>query len=191
MKKILTITGTLLLAGVCCTEATEWYAGAAPLYLSVNSDHSSIDGQSGFGYQLIQGIRWKHTGFELTMGGVTIDTKEVTDIYYPADSAEYSIIDVTAKYHFRINDNDRFIPWAGIGTGFHFVNWDSYVYSISGVGFSASAGFDYRMFHGLSLRGAIKNHWVRSDGSYDHGSYGGNTLEASLGMIWLFSRNTY
>ncbi len=191
MKKTTLTTCFLLIAATQCAEATEWYAGAAPLFLSVNSDHPSIDGQSGTGFQLIQGIRWKHIGFELTMGGVTIDTKEVTDIYYPADSADYSIIDVTAKYYLRLNDNNRLLPWVGIGTGLHLISWNSYVYSIDGVGLSASAGFDYRIYRGLSLRGGIKNHWVKSEGPYDHGSYGIDTLEASLGVIWVFSRNTY
>ena len=180
----------LLSAGAMGAGATEWYVGGAPHFYVIDNDYGPIDGESGAGFHLITGLRWEHIALEVTMGGTSIDTQEIWSPYYPADSADYAIFDFTAKYLFRLENNDRLIPWVGAGAGIHIVDWSSYVYSLDGTAFSASAGVDFRLFYSCYLTGGLKVHFV--DGTTDdQGAFSGNTMEASLGLIWVFGEDSF
>lgn len=181
MKRFLTLT---ILLVVNSAFAAELYFGLAPHVYSVSSDNELIDNQTGTGLHLTMGYRWKYLGVEFTVGGATIDTGIEVDPFFPDNSADYGIFDVTAKYHQRFGKTDRFIPWIGVGTGVHIISWNDYVQSIDGSGYSVSGGCDVRLFSSCYLQGAVKYHWVSSD-PHDF-----NTTEASLGLNWVFGRNT-
>jgi hypothetical protein len=179
---------TVLLTGSSGLQAAEWYLGGATHYYIIDNDYAAIDGESGTGFHLILGGRGEHIGLEVTMGGTSIDTKEIMSPYYPADSADYAILDLTLKYLFRMRGNDRLIPWIGAGAGLHLVEWNNYVYSLAGTGYSVSTGLDVRLFHSCYLTGGFKYNIVNGT-TDDQGTFSGSTVEGSLGLIWVFGEN--
>jgi hypothetical protein len=188
MNSRMCILMALSFAATCSLEAAEWYLGGAPHYYMVDNDYAAIDGESGAGFHLIIGWRWQRIALEATMGGATIDAEEISSPFYPADSVDYAIFDLTAKYLFRMEANDRLIPWIGAGAGIHLVEWSSYVYSLNGSGYSVSAGLDVRLFYSCYLTGGFKYHIV--DGTTDdQGTFSGKTMAGSLGLIWVFGES--
>ena len=69
------------------------YVGLGLSRLSLASQYSAIDARSGTGFTLIGGIEFASTGFaELAVSSAGVDTGPTENIFYPADSAEYSIL---------------------------------------------------------------------------------------------------
>ena len=169
--------------------AERYFIGGGVSQIWINSDHPAIGSQSATGFQFTSGVIWEHLGLDFTLGGATLDTGEVTDIYYPPDSADYGIIDLGVKYYFRIAEEDRIVPWVGAGIGLHLISWDTYWYNVDGSSYSLCAGFDARLISNAYLRTGLKYHSFTSDDTYDYGPYDGETFELDVGVIWLFGKS--
>ncbi len=114
---------------------------------SINSDHPSIDDQSIFGISLLFGLRNRNHVFELSMGGGSgLEVGPTTDIYYPADSADYGAFTLSYQYQFRnLKLANNVVPYFGIGYSFNSINWVNYVYDHSGDGYAILGGVIFRI----------------------------------------------
>ncbi len=175
-----------LLLGTLSAYAERYYVGGGVSQIAIDHGHEAIGSQNATGYQLVTGVIWDHWGLDFSISGTTLDTGEVTDIYYPPDSADYGILDMGLRYYFRIVEDDQIIPWVGAGLGIHFISWDTYWYNVDGAGYSLAAGVDCRVVSNLYLRSGLKYHRFTSDDTYGYGPYDGTTIEANIGLIWLF-----
>jgi hypothetical protein len=167
----------------CCPgpEAAEWYVGGAAHYYLIDNDYTPLDGESGAGFHLIGGLRWEHIAPEVTMGGTSIDTGEIISPYYPADTADYAILDLTVKNLIRSGGNDRLIPWSGVSAGVHFVDLNTYFYRVEGTALSVSAGADYRLFYSCWQFSPFPRMYNTRKGSgYEH--IGDNPVEHRAGL---------
>jgi opacity protein-like surface antigen len=120
----------------------EQYVGLGVSRFSINSEHPSIDDQSITGISLLFGFRYRNHVIELSMGGGSgIEAGPTSDIYYPADSADYSAITLSYQYQFRgLRLADNVFPYLGLGYNFNSINWENYVYDHSGDGYAIIGG---------------------------------------------------
>jgi len=135
-----------------CMEVPAWgaepqihdgqYLGIGPSHYSINSDHPSIGNQSISGISLTWGLIRSNFAFELSIGGGSgIETDPTPDIYYPADKADLTVMNISYHYLFtNLNGLDNAVPYVGVGYGFTSFIWSTYVYDHTGEGLVLVAG---------------------------------------------------
>ena len=164
-----------------------FYLGGGFSSVKLDSDHPSINDQNDTAYYLLVGSRSEKWGFELaTTGGMSFSTGETPGIYYPADSAEYGILDIGIKRFFNPEVSPKLYPWLGVGLGLHFISWNTYYYNVDGYGYSLNGGVDYQLEPHWLVRGGVIYHDFESDDTYDYGPYDGKTTQVNLAVLYLF-----
>lgn len=167
--------------------AEGFYIGGGISSIRLSSEHPSINDQSGTGYQVFAGTKYVNWGIELAAtGGLTFNTEPTPGIYYPEDSAEYAVLDLGLKRYFRPQGYAELSPWIGAGLGLHFTDWSTYFYSVSGIGYSLTAGVDLQMDPDWFVRGGMVYHDFKTDDTYGYGPYNDTATQINLAIIYLF-----
>ncbi len=150
------------------------YVGIDALWGSIASQHPSIDGSSGaglelmFGWRLADGIAW-----DTRFGGFWTEVGPAPEISYPADKADYGFF-MTGIVWEVLGSDAPATPWLGLWGGIHVVQWDTFVYSVAGLGGSLGAGVQLRLPLGFLRLGALAS-LVAASSSYDAPA-GGTTV---------------
>ena len=177
----------VLAAGMLTTQgaAAQPYFGLGFASLSLSSDYAPIDGQSGTGFALIGGYAFAQTwSIELSVSAADIDAGPTVGIYYPADSAEYSILRIAVRKSLWTLGEHAWTPWLAVGGAYHYVNWSTFYYQLDGTGASLGAGADFALAPSWSVRvQAMHNRFSASD-TYGDGSYSSKTNELSASVIY-------
>lgn len=133
--------------------------------ISVNIDNPAVDGQSSGGLNL--GIKQYFNddwSYEVSLTAGRIDVGPASDIFYPADTASLGLVYLGIQKDFKFSQDNGLRGWLGAGYSIQIINWDTYVYDISGSGFALSAGL-------LQL---LDKNW-RINGGYRYHSFDGET----------------
>jgi opacity protein-like surface antigen len=179
-----------LAAGLMAAQGS-WaqpYIGLGVSNLALSSDYSSINGRSKTGFTLVGGYEFASTWFtELAVSSASgIDTGPTENIYYPADSAEYSILRVSIGTSFWTFAERRWKPWVAVGAAYHFVNWDTFYYQLDGTGLSLGAGVDVELVPSWRLRFQAIRYRFSAYDTYGDGPYSTRTTELSAAVIYAF-----
>jgi outer membrane protein W len=176
-----------LAAGLLVAQgaAAQPYFGLGIASLSLSTDYAPIGEQSGTGFVLIGGYEFASTwSFELSVSATDIDTGPTIGIYYPADSAEYSILRISLRKSLWSLVEKRWTPWLAIGGAYHYASWNTFYYQLDGTGASFGAGVDFALAPSWSVRvQAMRNRFSASD-TYGEGSYSSTTDELSASVIY-------
>jgi hypothetical protein len=155
-------------------SARPWYFGLGPSHASIHSDYSAIGDQSANGYAVVAGVEFGDTWSAeiFVSGGHKIATDTTQNIYYPPDSAEYSLADFRIRKSFWSLDEKNWTPWLGAGYGIGNVSWDNFFYNVSGSGLGLSGGVDMKLGRTpLVVRLQIMEHTFSGTDTYDYGPY--------------------
>jgi len=164
-----------------------FYIGGGVSLVTLNSDHPSINDQNGIGYLLFAGTKYDKWGIELAAtGGPSFSTGPTPGIYYPEDSAEYTILDLGIKRYFHPKNTTNLSPWIGAGLGLHFIDWSTFYYNVDGYGYSISGGVDYQIDPDWFIRGGAVYHDFKSDDFYEYGPYDDTATQINLVVFFLF-----
>lgn len=169
-------------------SSAQAYVGLGVSRLSLSSDYSSIDGRSGTGFTLFGGYEFASTWFaEFSVSAATdIDTGPTQNIYYPADSAEYSILRFSIRKSFWTFADRRWAPWVSAGAAYHYINWDTFYYQLDGTGLSIGAGVDLELVQSWRLRIQAIWHRFSARDTYGDGPFNSRTSELSTALIYAF-----
>ena len=164
------------------------YLGLGVSRLSLASQYSAIDARSATGFTLIGGIELAPTWFaELSVSAAEgIDTGPTENIFYPADSAEYSILRLGVGKSFWALAERRWTPWVSAGWSYHFINWDTFWYQVEGPGVSLGAGVDIEPARSWRLRIQAMRHRFSAHDTYGYGPYSSRTSEVSAAVMYAF-----
>ncbi len=102
---------------------------------SARNDVNGIDDSSG-GYALTLGWEFADTwSLEFfTSLGHSVTTGVPQNIYYPADTADYSLVFIgVGKSLWSLNDHD-WTPWIEAGFAYAGLDWKTFYYQVSGGG---------------------------------------------------------
>jgi opacity protein-like surface antigen len=163
------------------------YLGIGVASLSLDSQYASIDGRSGTGITLYGGYEFVPTwSVELSVSAADIDTGPTVNIFYPADSAEYSILRVSMRKSLWTLRERGWTPWVAVGVAYHYVNWDTFYYQLDGTGVSLGAGVDFGLAPSWRLRlQAMRNRFSARD-TYGEGPFGTRSNELSASALYAF-----
>jgi opacity protein-like surface antigen len=179
-----------LAAGLMATHNSlaQPYVGLGVSRLSLSSQHSSVDGRSGTGFTLFGGFEFASTwSAELSVSGATgIDTGPTPGIFYPADSAEYSILRLNVRKGFWTFTERRWTPWVTAGVAYHYINWDTFYYQLDGAGLSLGAGVDLELVRTWRVRIQAIRHSFSARDTYADGTFSSRSTELSAGVIYTF-----
>jgi len=146
------------------------YVGAGLSHFLIQSNHPSIGSQSVTGIEVVYGIWSKQHLFEISAGGGSgVNTGPTPDIFYPGDSADLMSLAITYQYHF-LNLTQTVMPYVGLGYSINSINWNTYVYDLTGEGLTMLAG----------VRIPLNRDW-RVNFSYRHNRYSGSRIIFSSG----------
>lgn len=176
-----------LAAGLLVAQgaAAQPYLGLGIASLSLSSDYAPIDGQSGTGFFLVGGYEFAPTwSFELSVSAREIDAGPTIGIYYPADSADYSILRFALRKSLWTLGEHRWTPWLTVGAAYHYIGWNTFYYQLEGFGASLGGGVDFALAASWSVRlQGMLNRFSASD-TYGEGSYSSRTSELSASVIY-------
>ena len=179
----------LLLTLQRAAHAQSLYGGGGVAFVSTRSNHPAIGRFSRPGLQLQIGRDAEKWGFEASVTlGISIETGEPPDIFYPDDTADYGSLGISLKRYFNLEANEKLTPWAGLGVAFQDAFWDTYYYRVNGFGLAFSAGLDYRMAPQWRLRGSLTmSGFSTDDAYYDSPDYSGpwKSREAQVSISLL------
>lgn len=164
------------------------YVGLGISELSLSSEYSSIDGRSKLGFTLLTGYEFASTWFtEFSVSAASgIDTGPTVNIFYPADSAEYSILRFSIRKSFWTLAERRWTPWVAAGAAYHYINWDTFYYQLDGFGVSLGAGVDLELAPPWRLRVQALRHRFSARDTYGEGPFSTRSRELSAAMIYAF-----
>jgi hypothetical protein len=165
------------------------YVGGGVQYGWVESEHPSIDGSKGSGYQVVGGARVAdRLFFDMRIGGIFVDVGPTPEIAYPADRADYSMLAMGLLYEFREPGATGPSLWVALHGSYHNFNWKSFVYVIDGLGLSPSAGVQVRARAPLIVRLGVMPSAFSAVSSYDAPAHGGCLLVTLDCLIRFGSR---
>jgi opacity protein-like surface antigen len=163
------------------------YVGLGVSRLSLSSQYSSVDGRSGAGFTLFGGFEFASTwSAEFSVSATGIDTGPTQGIFYPADSAEYSILRLSVRKGFWTSTERRWMPWVTAGAAYHYINWDTFYYQLDGTGLSLGAGVDLELAQTWRVRIQAIRHSFSARDNYGDGSFSSRSTELSAGVIYTF-----
>jgi hypothetical protein len=155
------------------------YLGGGVQYGWIASEHPSIDGSEGSGYQVVGGVRVAdRLFFDMRIGGIFVDVGPAPEIIYPADRADYTMLAMGLLYEFRKPGAKGPSFWVALHGSYHNVNWKSFVYVVEGLGVSPSAGVQIRTRWPLMLRLGVMPSFYSSSSNYDAPANGSSLLIA-------------
>jgi hypothetical protein len=144
------------------------YVGGGVQYGWIASEHPSIDGSEGSGYQVVGGARVAdRLFFDMRIGGIFVSAGPAPEIVYPADRADYSMLAMGLLYEFRKPGTTGPSFWVALHGSYHNINWNHFVYAIEGLGFSPSAGVQVRAGWPVVLRLGVMPSFFSASSSYD------------------------
>lgn len=160
-----------------------YYAGIDALWGSIASRHPSIDGSSGAGLELVLGWRLADgIAWDTRLGGLWTQVGPAPEINYPADKADYGFALTGVVWEIAGSDAPL-SPWLGLWGGIHIVQWDTFVYSVSGFGGSLGGGVQLRLPLGLLRLGALAS---LVDATSSYGAPAGGTTTVMVTGGWLY-----
>lgn len=142
------------------------------------------------------GVRRHNHVFELSMGGGSgVDAGPIEDPNYPADSADYGYFSLSYHYQFRnLFSLKNFTPYVGVGYSFNSINWQNYVYDISGDGLSISAGAIFQLQTRWSINLAFSRKSFSGERilfvSADYPGYETVVNQLAVNLVYHFSTNS-
>jgi hypothetical protein len=166
----------------------EPYVGVGVSRLSLSSQYSSFDGRSGTGLTLFGGFEFAPTwSGEWSISGATgLNTGPTENIFYPADSAEYSVLRVGVRKSFSKFAEGQWTPWVTAGTAYHYISLDTFYYYLDGTGLSLGGGVDVELARSWRARVQAMRHNFSARDTYGYGPYSSRSTELSAGVIYVF-----
>lgn len=198
-KKGLSVLFFLLVAAAaraaqpsCCMVSTldGLYLGIGFNQMAVRGD-ALESGKSGAGMNFIVGGRlFGPVSLDITVDALAehVNTRPTTDIYYPADTAEYSTMRLALKFDLFDLSKEGWTPWISVGQVFAFLLWDTYFYNQDGSTYGAAFGVDKEFSPGWILRGRFSTFSMSTEDDYGHdgGRLGDTTF--ALSVLYEFGR---
>ncbi len=109
------------------------------------------------------------------------------NIYYPADTADYSLVFIgVGKSLWSLNDHG-WTPWIEAGFAYAGLDWKTFYYQVSGGGLALAGGLDVRMgTTPLVLRAQYITHNFSTSDTYGEsaGTLSGQVLFLLLMYRW-------
>jgi hypothetical protein len=178
-----------LVAGLLAMQGA-WaqpYLGFGLARLSLDSEYASIDGRSGSGFVFYGGYEVAPTwALELSVSAADIDAGPTVNIFYPADSAEYSILRFGVRKSLWPLNGRRWTPWVTAGLAYHYVNWSTFYYYLEGFGVSFGGGVDFALSQDWRLRAQAMRNRFSADDTYGEGPFGTRSNEFSVSLFYAF-----
>ena len=155
--------------------------------LDVKSSYISIPSFQKSAYSISFGWQF-NDNFSCLLGATIVDrikTDTTQNIYYPDDTAEFGIVDVSIRYYFVFENEQKIMPWLGFGYAIENANWDTFFYSVTTTGVSISLGFEYKIGYGFLFD--VFYQYQTTDGydTYDYGPYQLTTTEIGVQIHYL------
>lgn len=108
------------------------------------------------------------------------------NIFYPADSAEYSILRISMRKSLWRLGERGWTPWVAAGSAYHYVNWDTFYYQLDGTGVSLGAGVDVALAPPWRLRVQAMRHRLSARDTYGEGPFSTRANELSASAVYVF-----
>lgn len=179
-----------LVAGLLIANKSfaQTYVGLGVSAFSLSSDYSSVDGRNTTGFTIFGGTEITPTwDAELSVSAASdIKTGPTLNIYYPADSAEYSVLRISIRKSFWSFPERPWVPWVSVGSTYHYINWNTYFYQLAGSGVTLGAGIDFEHANPWRFRVQALSHRFSAYDNYDYGPFNSQTREISAGVIYVF-----
>jgi hypothetical protein len=163
--------------------------GAGAAGVSVSSDALQGGGGGGAGLLVYGSYRFSdRLSLELAVTGVAehLPTRATTDISYPEDRAEASVLDLRLRLDLVPSSQARLVPWVGLGLGLVTLNWQEYFYMEQGIGLSLAAGLDVRLHRGSFLRASLTHVRAGTGDNYGHDTPPASATALALSAGWQF-----
>jgi len=169
-------------------RADGWSFGAGVASMNVRSAQLEGGGRSATGWRLDLGYRvWDRLAWEIAVSSPgDLDTEPTPSISYPADRAEFSVLELGARLELVPLSRSRVSPWVQLGLGYAYLNWQTYFYQQGGVGLALSAGLDLRVAGGLVARAGLSHLGAKASDTYGEPSPGMRATSLFLGLGWQF-----
>jgi hypothetical protein len=156
---------------------------------SINSGFSAIGNKNSAGYFVIIGASFAETWFfEVEAGGLgDFNTGPTPNIFYPADSAYLAYINFGIRKSLWARSENNWTPRLAARYGHYYYGWNTFAYSLSGLGPSALLGFDLPLGDTyLLLRLKLDHHRFPVTDLYDYGPYQNTVNIFSSVLIYQF-----
>jgi len=165
------------------------YLGIGPSWGNISSDALTNDHNLS-GFSFVWGFRGKGiVSPELVASGYgNLRTKQTVNIYYPEDTAEYTILNFNMKFDLLSLPKRGWTPWVSLGYAVHILMWDSYFYDQLGGGFAPGCGFDVVIKNGLMLRGHAFYYSAKMKDNYDYDGPDLKSNEFTVMLLYEFGR---
>jgi hypothetical protein len=189
----------LLLSGAVLAEDLQqrarpssqiWYFGIGASQASIDSNYPAIGHKSAGGYALLAGLEfagnWSVEMF--VSSGHNITTGATENIYYPPDTAEYSMLALNLRLSIWSLEENWWTPWIGVGVSIGDVSWDTYFYGLtSGWTPAISGGVDVRLGNSpLAARTQALFQKFSAKDTYDYGPYNVSARVLSAMLVYRF-----
>ncbi|TNF49036.1 hypothetical protein EP232_01825 [bacterium] len=115
-------------------------------------------------------------------------TREPLNIYYPEDTAEYTILNFSLKFDLLSISERGWAPWISLGYALHMLNWNTYAYTMAGSGFAPGFGLDVAITPSLFLRGRAAFYSVDMTDNYDGAGVGLKSNEVNFMLVYEFGK---
>ncbi|TAL17649.1 hypothetical protein EPN96_04865 [bacterium] len=140
----------------CMGDPTGMYLGLGLVGGRVASDSLTYESEGVSGFDFTLGYRFvEQFSFDLSIVGANeyLPVKPTSNIYYPGDSAEFSVLYLGVKADLFPMSETGWTPWLGFGFAFPFLSWRNYWYSQDGSAPYLAVGLDQELGRGFFLRG--------------------------------------
>lgn len=164
------------------------YIGLGVSNLSSGSEYSAIDGKSGTGFTLYVGHTFASTWYaEISVSDVLeMQTGPTELISYPADQAEFGLINFSVRKNFLRPEKHTWSPWISAGISYHHINWDTYFYQLEGFGLSLSGGLEFTLYKYWHLRLKSALYRYSAYNNYNEGPLKSSVFELSASVSYSF-----
>lgn len=156
---------------------------------SIDSNYSAIGDQTADGVAMTAAGEFAETWWlDAFMSlGHRLETGTTENIYYPPDHAEYALISLGIRKAFPLPPDARWTPWLHAGLGVGDLMWDTYYYSVSGVGLALGGGADVRLGSTpLAVRAQVLRHSFSGEDTYGYGAYRVTGVVGAVLLVWTF-----
>jgi len=169
-----------------------WQLGGGVSMASIDSNYSALGQQTADGVAMAAGAEFAETWWlDAFMSlGHHLETGVTENIYYPPDHADYAVVSVGVRKAFPLSPESRWTPWLHAGLGVGDVMWDTYFYSVSGVGLALGCGVDRRLgSSALALRAQALRHSFSGEDNYGYGPYRTTAVVGAVLLVWTFGED--
>ena len=167
-----------------------WYFGIGASQASIDSNYSAIGHKSAGGYAFLAGFEFaRNWSMEMFVsGGHNISTGATENIYYPPDTAEYTMLALNLRLSIWSLEDNWWTPWIGVGLSIGDVSWNTYFYGLtSGWTPAFSGGVDVRLGNSpLAVRTQVLFQNFSAKDTYDYGPYNVSARVISAALVYRF-----